>query len=154
MAYSVNKSLPVIQHFENTLIPFGDSATVTFNTKANLSRYGSYDIVAYGLNNSDDYLLNDTASIKIMNNDLDRPLLVTPNPFRDIIDIIFNSEFSGAAHFTITNSIGQVLIDFKKNITVGTNTAEISGYNLAPSVYYLYVEFPGYSKTIHLVKIE
>ncbi len=154
MAYSINNSTPVTQHFDYTLIPSGDSVTVTFNTNANLSYYGNYNIVAYGYNNNDDYLLNDTVRVNIRNNELNKPLLVTPNPFRDKINIVLNSEFNGIAHFTLTNFGGTVLVDFDKDITIGTSTAEISGTGLAPGVYYLKVEFPGHSKTVHLVKIK
>ena len=37
---------PVKQYFENQVIPYGDSVTVSFNTKADLSKYGIYNIVS------------------------------------------------------------------------------------------------------------
>ncbi len=63
-------------------MPFGDSVTVTFNTNADLSRYGVYELVIYSYNNSDDYLHNDTLRINIENTNISEPLSVFPNPFR------------------------------------------------------------------------
>jgi len=156
MAYTINNGSPVSQYFNDNLIPFGDSVTVTFNTAANLSRYGSYDITAYGFNNNDDYLLNDTLKVNIRNNELDGPLQVTPNPFTNELQIVLNSEFEGAAQFSLYNTTGKIL--WKKHdypVTAGTNALTLDDLPpLAPAVYYLKVEFPGFSKTVHLVKIK
>jgi len=81
LAYSVNGGTPVRQFFSDKLMPFGDSVTVTFETNADLSRYGLYDLVIYGYNNSDDFLLNDTLRINLENTTIDEPLSAYPNPF-------------------------------------------------------------------------
>ena len=67
LAYVINNtSSPVKQFFENS-IKYNDSVTVSFKTKADLSKYGIYKIVSYGSDNSDDYILNDTSRISIEN---------------------------------------------------------------------------------------
>jgi hypothetical protein len=156
MAYSINDGNPVIQYFNDTLIPSGDSVTVTFNTAANLSRYGSYDITAYGFENNDDYLLNDTLKVNIMNNELDGPLQVTPNPFTSEINLVLNPEIDGTANFSLYNATGRILwTKHDYPIMAGTNALTIDDLPLLPpAVYYLKVEFPGFSKTVHLVKIK
>ncbi len=61
MAYSINDyGSPVKQTFDNIIMPYSDSVSVSFTAKADLSRFGAYNIVAYAFDNKDDYLLNDT----------------------------------------------------------------------------------------------
>jgi hypothetical protein len=154
LAYSVNDGAHVRQHFNQSIIPFGDSVTVTFDAKANLSHYGEYGITVYGYDNDDDYLFNDTLKVSVMNDKLDGPLLVYPNPFRDELNIIINSKFDAIAHVTLTSPTGKKIIDFRQEITAGINTATINDPRLLPGVFYLVVEFPGVSKSIPVVKIK
>ena len=37
LAYSINNHFPVEQYFDNQVIPFGDSVTVSFKTRADMS---------------------------------------------------------------------------------------------------------------------
>ncbi len=153
LAYTINNGMPVSQHFNNVLIPFGDSVAVTFDTPANLSYFGSYDLLTYSYDNDDDYLFNDSLKINIMNNEIEGPLLVYPNPFRDVINIVINSDFDGSARISLYNTAGKKMLDIEKQITVGVNNEEIKEFNLVPSIYYLKVQFPGVSKTVPLMKI-
>ena len=79
LAYQINDQYPPVQqHFDNKVVPFGDSVLVTFNTRADLSKYGIYKIVTYGLDNNDDYLFNDTLKAKIENTRINETLGVYP----------------------------------------------------------------------------
>jgi hypothetical protein len=152
LAYTINNDIPVRQYFTNSLIPFGDSVVVTFSSEADLSGYGSYDIVAYSHDNNDDYILNDTLQINIKNTDIGKPLLVFPNPFTDELNIVINSEFEGTAYISLTNQAGKKISDFKRPVIAGENIVIINENNLAPSVYYLKIIFPGTSRTIPVLK--
>ncbi len=152
LAYTVNGGIPVRQFFSDKLMPSGDSVTVTFETNADLSRYGVYDLVVYGQNNNDDYLFNDTARINIENTTIDEPLSVKPNPFDDNFTIVINSEIDATANISLINGTGKKLIDFEMDIMQGTNEKLINSDFLAPAVYYLRVEYPGWSKIIPVIK--
>ena len=154
MAYDINDGNPVFQHFNNTLIPFGDSLTVTFDRQANLSAFGDYKIRAYGYNNNDNYTPNDTIEVNLRNNEIAGPLLVYPNPFRDILKIVINSLYTGDARVMLFNVKGEKILETEKAILTGINYVEINGRALAPSTYYLRVEFPGISHTVPVIKIK
>jgi len=152
LAYSINDGIPVRQHFNDKLMPLGDSVTVTFNTYADLSRYGVYELVTYSYNNSDDYLHNDTLRINIENTKISEPLSVFPNPFENELNIVINSEIDATARISLVNAAGKKIIDFEKVIQPGTNEAIIRNNSLAPAVYYLKVEYTGWSKIIPVIK--
>jgi hypothetical protein len=154
LAYTINNDAPVNQYFNETLIPFGDSLTVTFNSRADLSYYGSYDIVVYSFDNNDDYLKNDTLSVSVRNNDIDGPVLVYPNPFNEKLNILINASDTGTAHITLTNSAGIKIMDFDQEVVAGTNSTFISGNNLAPAVYYLRIRTGGFVKTLPVIRIK
>ena len=154
LAYSINNGISVVQHFPDKLIPFSDSVTVTFTARANLSRYGIYDFVAYSFNNDDDYLFNDTLRVNIENTQIDEPLTVFPNPFTEWIDIVINSEIDATAHISLINPAGKKLWDFEQVIIPGTNEFNLNNIHLAPSVYYLKIEYPGMRKTIPVIRLK
>jgi hypothetical protein len=154
LAYTVNNGILVRQHFNQSIIPFGDSVTVTFDKKADLSHYGEYGLTAFSYDNDDDYLLNDTLKVSIRNEEIDGPLLAFPNPFRNELNIIIDSRFDAIAHITLTSPTGKKIIDFEKEIIAGINTDQINDQRLVPGVYYLKVEFPGVSRTVPVVKIK
>jgi hypothetical protein len=154
LAYTINNGTPVNQYFNETLIPFGDSVTVTFSSKADLSHYGSYDLVVYSFDNNDDYLKNDTLSVSVRNNDIDGPVLVYPNPFNEKLNILINASDTGTAHITLTNSTGIKTMDFDQEVVAGMNSTFISGNNLAPGVYYLRIRTGGVVKTLPVIKIK
>jgi hypothetical protein len=152
-AYRVNDLLPVSQHFDQQLIPF-DTATISFKTQANLSLYGIYKITAYSFNNNDDYLANDTVKINIENTDIDEPLTVCPNPFREELQVIINSDSTTTAHFALVSPLGVAVADFDREISEGRNTISIKDLNIGPSVYYLRITFKGRLRTYPVVKIK
>lgn len=152
LAFSVNKGIPAKQFFTNTLIPFGDSITVTFNTKADFSKYGIYDFTLYGIDNGDDYPVNDTIRKNYEHTTIDEPLLAYPNPFTTRLNIIINSAAAGTARITLTDQVGRKIYDFEKNIVKGENDILLGDKNLAASIYYLRVEIPGIIKIIPVVK--
>jgi hypothetical protein len=154
LAYSINSGMPVIQHFNEKVIPFGDSLTVTFATNADLSRYGIYDLIAYGFNNNDDYLFNDTLRVTIENTRIDEPLTVKPNPFTDKLEIVINSETEATARISLFSPAGKKLIEFEQAIMAGLNEFRIENLRLAPSVYYLKIESQFWKKTIPVIKLK
>ncbi|MCX6302154.1 MAG: C25 family cysteine peptidase [Bacteroidia bacterium] len=152
LAYKINNDSPVKQYFQNLLIPFGDSVAVTFNTKADFSRYGIYNMTIYGYGNADDYPLNDTLKTKIEHTTIDEPLLVFPNPFTGELKIIINSDVAGTASFTLYTSTGKKVLDSEKPVNKGVNEITMNGGMLVPSVYYLRIDFPGVSRTVPVIK--
>jgi len=154
LAFAINNSLPVIQHFTDKVIPFSDSLTVTFTTRADLSRYGIYDLVAYNLNNDDDYPFNDTLRVNIENTHIDEPLTVKPNPFTDELEIILNSDVEATAHISLINPAGKKLLDFEQVIINGANEFVIKNLHIPPSVYYLRIEYQGWRRTIPVIKLK
>jgi hypothetical protein len=153
MAYTVNGGMPVTQYFTNTILPFGDSVEVTFSTPADLSFFGNYDIETYSYANNDDYLPNDSLKVNIINDDIEGPLLVYPNPFKNIIHIIINSEYEGSAKISLFNMTGKKMLDIEKQIITGVNNIELTENNLAPAIYYLKIEFPGVSRSVPVLKV-
>ncbi len=154
LAFAINNNLPVIQHFTDKVIPFSDSLTVTFTTRADLSRYGIYDLVAFSLNNDDDYLFNDTLRVNIENTQIDEPLTVKPNPFTDEFEIVLNSDVEATAHISLINPAGKKLLDFEQAIINGANEFVIKNLHIPPSVYYLRIEYQGWRRTIPVIKLE
>ncbi|MCJ7449456.1 MAG: C25 family cysteine peptidase [Bacteroidales bacterium] len=152
LAYTINNSIPVRQYFSNSLVPFGDSVDVTFSSEADLSLYGNYDIVTYSYDNNDDYIFNDTLQINIKNTDIEEPLLVFPNPFTDVLNIVIISKIQGTAYISLTNPAGKKISNFETPIIEGMNEIFIKDNRLVPSVYYLRVEYPGNSRTIPVIK--
>jgi len=152
MAYRVNEALPVKEHFENKLIPLGDSVTITFSLPQDFSRYGIYNLEVYAYDNDDDYNFNDTLRTEIEYTTIIEPYLVFPNPFTDDLNIVINSDVAGTAHFAIYNTIGKKVIDLEYEINRGMNEITINALHLPPSLYYLRIEYPGITRTVKVVK--
>ncbi|HOU02036.1 MAG TPA: C25 family cysteine peptidase [Bacteroidales bacterium] len=153
LAYTIDNKPPVIQHFDNNLIPSLDSVSVTFNALANLSRYGIYDITVYSLDNDDENPFNDTLSVRIENNKLDEPLLIFPNPFTDELNLVINSKAEGTVRITLFSSLGKKILDYELPVTEGMNETVISDNRLIPAVYYLRVTSPEATITLPVVKM-
>lgn len=153
LAYTLNGGIPVRQHFNDILIPFADSVTVTFDKYADMSRYGFYDLITYGYDNDDDYLYNDTLRIKIENVKINEPVSVFPNPFRDSFTVRINSDVDAIAHISLTSLSGKKEVDFEHAITPGVNDVMIINNSLSSSLYYLKVEFPGLNNVIPLIRM-
>jgi hypothetical protein len=154
LAYTINDGIPVVQHFTDRVIPFSDSLSVTFTTRADLSRYGIYDFAIYSFNNDDDYLFNDTLRVNIENTEIDEPLSVFPNPFTERLDIVINSEIDATVRISLINSTGKKLLDFEHVILPGSNELSMENIHLPPAVYYLKIEYPGMRKTIPVIRLK
>jgi hypothetical protein len=154
LAYQTDDHYPIVrQFFKNQVVPYGDSVTVSFDTKADMSKYGIYKIVTYGVDNNDDYLFNDTLTVNIENTRINETLGVFPNPFSDNLTIFINSPSADKLQVSITNVSGVKLYDVKKDIIVGENSITISDFRLLPSLYYLNICGASLNKTIPVVKI-
>ena len=102
----MTRAIRVKQTFDNIIMPYSDSVTVSFSTRADLSRYGSYNIVAYAYDNNDDYLLNDTLRINLENNQLNDSLSVYPNPFTDQFTLYVQSASDDILNISVINNSG------------------------------------------------
>ncbi|HEX7494277.1 MAG TPA: C25 family peptidase C-terminal domain-containing protein, partial [Bacteroidales bacterium] len=153
LAYSINDHFPPEeQHFDNQVIPYGDSVTVSFKTRADMYKYGIYKIVAYGVDNNDDYTLNDTMTVKIENIRISETLGVFPNPFSSILTVYINSPVADKLHISITNVSGTKFYEVEKDIYSGQNSITLSDFNLIPSLYYLNIRGATINKTIPVLK--
>ncbi len=154
MAYRVNnESILVKQFFENTILPYTDSVTVTFTVRADLSKYGGYNIVAYAYDNDDDFLPNDTLRIYVENNKMDDYISLYPNPFTDQFTLYVQSGIDDILTISVIKSTGAKIYETEKSLTAGLNTISISGLNLAPAVYYVKIIGTTINKTIPVVKL-
>jgi hypothetical protein len=154
LAYEINDhTQPVIQFFDNKVIPYGDSVTVSFKKQADLSKYGYYKIVTYGLDNNDDYPFNDTLTANIENTKITETLSVFPNPFSDKLTITLNTQTADKIHISISNVLGVKLYDIEKDILSGSNSITLSDLRLIPSTYYLNVHGTAINNTIPIIKI-
>jgi hypothetical protein len=154
LAYEFNDHLsPVHQFFENQVMPYGDSVTVSFKTKADLSRHGIYKFISYGFDNNDDYTLNDTLWVNIENTEVNETLSVFPNPFADQFTVFINSKSADKLQISITTVSGIKLYNFEKYITSGKNEIIISDLRLLPSLYYLNIRGSTINKTTSVLKI-
>jgi hypothetical protein len=130
-----------------------DTVTLSFKTKTDLSKLGKYDLVVYGYDNHDDYLLNDTLRVGINNTETNDSLVVYPNPFVTQFTVFINSKASEELHISINNSSGITLYDNRKEILAGKNTIVISVPGLLPSLYYLNLQGKIINKTIRILKL-
>ncbi len=154
LAYNINNhSIPVDEYFNLKLPPANDSVTVSFRTKADLSKYGLYNIVVYSTGNNDDYTSNDTLYVKLENDNIIENLSVYPNPFTEHFSVFINSEYSERVVISIINMAGARLYQTEKNILSGDNTIVLSLSDLKPSVYYLNIRGSTINKTIPIIKI-
>lgn len=164
LAYSINNEMPVIQHFNDTLAYNGDTVTVTFTVKADLSYYGDHELVVFGFANNDDYLLNDTLRATFKNRsrrvhessriDEENPLVIGPNPFVDEINLFIDSERADTIFVSLVSTTGKRVFEKKEyHLAFGTNTIRINGSMLEPSVYYLIIKYRGNTNTRKIIKL-
>jgi hypothetical protein len=154
LAYTINNHYPVIQQsFNNKVIPYGDSVTVSFRSMIDLSKYGIYKITAYGYDNRDDYLLNDTLRVTIENTELSDSLIIFPNPFNDIITLFISSSISDKIRISIYDLPGHLLYTTEKTILKGKNSIVLDDIRLQPSMYYLKIKGSVINKTVPVLKI-
>jgi hypothetical protein len=153
LAFTVNGGVPVKQYF-NQVIPFNDSVTVSFTNKADLSKYGKYDIRVFGTDNNDDYLVNDTTKTVIENIMLNEGLSVFPNPFIDELTVFIKSPGADNVELALTNFSGMKVYSTKREIVSGNNTLVINDFYLAPATYYLTIRGKTINRTYPLIKIK
>lgn len=154
LAYKTGNKPVVRQHFEEILIPSSDSVAVTFKTKADLSKYGIYQLDIFGYNNGDDYTGNDTLNIEIENLTITDALILYPNPVVKDFSIFINSRNPDRIRMTISNSAGKIVYTSEKNILAGGNTISIADAELVPSTYYLTIRGSMINKTVPFIKIK
>jgi hypothetical protein len=155
MAYKVNNMGSLVtETFDKIIMPYTDSVTLSFSTRANLSKYGSYCIVAYAYDNNDDYLLNDTIRIYLENNQLDDALSIYPNPFTDHFTLSVQSAGNDNLNIAVFNSAGTKFYEFVKEVTTGLNSIVITDLNLSPAIYYIKIRGTTIDQTIPVVKLK
>ena len=144
----------VTQTFNNAIMPFGDSVTVSFKTKADLSRYGNYDLVAYSFDNSDDYLANDTLTVHLENHHLNDSVTVYPNPYYDNFSLFIQTSDEDKLYISVVNNAGSTVYMTQKYVTAGMNTIEFSDLRLSPGIYYLKVKGIYIARTIVIINLK
>ena len=154
LSYAVKDQMGIVsEHFKNAVNPYGDTVTVSFKTKVDLSKYGIYDLIIYGSDNNDDYVLNDTVNIRIENTKIKETLRVFPNPFKENFNVLIYSEIDDRVKITITNLTGVILYETEKDVTGGYNTINIPDARLIPSLYYLNIRGKHLNSTVPLLKL-
>jgi hypothetical protein len=149
LAFIINDRYPPVrQFFNNKIIPNGDSVTVTFNNTADFSKYGFYKIVAYGVDNNDDFVHNDTLTVNFENTKITETVGIYPNPFTDRLTITINSPVNDKVQISVTNMNGIKLYEFEKDLLEGNNSFTFSNLRLIPALYYLHIESTAIKKTI------
>lgn len=152
LAYTVNNKPPVIQNFPVILPPLGDSVIVTFDKRADLDLNGIYDLIVYGYNNFDDYLRNDTLSIRIENSEISESFHIFPNPFSTQLNIIISSKSINTVHLSLTDLSGRVRMTVDEAVVEGENTVVMNTGLLNPGYYILQIRGPDYSKSFPVIK--
>jgi len=154
LAYSLNGRMPVIQHFNNKLIPCRDSVAVTFDRRADMDLSGTYDILIFGHENDDDYLSNDTIMIRVENTEIEESVNIFPNPFTDRLDIIINSKVYRNVNISLTNVSGRKVFTENTELIEGENDISVDTYKLSPALYILNINGAGISKAYPLIKLK
>jgi len=154
LAYSLNDRLPVIQDFETTLLPYDDSVTVTFEKRADLDLSGIYNIMVYGYDNGDDYMLNDTLMIQVQNTEIEESMTIFPNPFTDQLNIIMNADENRSVRMSMTNLSGRKVYSADHELTEGENQISINTMHLSPSLYILNIAGSGFSQSYSVIKMK
>lgn len=155
LAYNIdNQFIMTRQLFNNKLIPFGDTVTVTFNSRTDMSRLGIYDILVFGYNNHDDYSPNDSLFITVENTEISDSLVIFPNPFKDKLTIFINSRGSDKLTISITGTSGSQMYRKEAEVVSGKNTIIFDDIRLSPATYYLNIRGSRINKTIPILKMK
>ncbi len=154
VAYTVNnRGVPVRQTFDKEVLPMGDSVTISFSKKADLSRNGIYSITAFGYDNNDDYLFNDTLMVTLENNSVNDSLAAYPNPFNEQFTLFVQSGADDLLHISIFSTSGSKFYEAEQDILKGGNTIVIADPGLSPGVYYVRIRGTAINKTIPVLKL-
>jgi hypothetical protein len=153
LAYSLDNRIPVREFFNSKILPNSDTTTIEFKKKIDLSRYGKFDLTAYGFGNNDDYSGNDTLNIAIDNTILRESISVFPNPFSGKFNVFINSIFDDEIELSVTGITGSCLYRKVFQILKGGNTITITDADLPPSVYYLNIKGRKINRTVPLIRL-
>ena len=155
LAYNIdNQFIMTRQLFSDKLVPFGDTVTVTFNSKMDMSKLGFYDILVFGYNNHDDYSPNDSLFITVENTEISDSLVIFPNPFKDKLTILINSRGPDKLTVSITGSSGVQMYSSEAEVVSGKNTIIFDDIRLSPATYYLNIRGSTINKTIPILKMK
>jgi hypothetical protein len=154
LAYSINGMMPVIQYFKTKLIPYQDSVDITFDRRADMDLSGIYDILVFGYDNSDDYLLNDTLMVQVENTEIEETVNIFPNPFKDKLNIIINSKIYRSVRISMTNMSGKIVYHENVELAEGENHLFINTRQLSPALYILNINGANYTKAYPLIKLK
>ena len=152
LAYSINGKPGVRQFFDTPLLPYQDSLEVTFEKRADLDLNGIYDLLVYGLDNDDDYTLNDTLSASFENTEIEESINVFPNPVRDKLYITINSKSQTNIRIYIINTAGKVMSDNEEMLMEGENQFTIDTRQLRTGFYILNVQGARFTRAVKIIK--
>lgn len=62
-------------------------------------------------------------------------LEITPNPFSESMDVVFNVKESGDVHFRLTDLYGNVVLEEKMHASAGENKISLQPQNIIPGSY-------------------
>jgi hypothetical protein len=161
LAYQVNSNTPVYQNFNKKINP-ADTALVTFSQTADLAGNGTYIIKVYGFGNNDNYLLNDTTKLIIINTGIfdqvpintDNRITIVPNPFKRSFRLDLESRTSENVKIELIGQSGKILWEDRQDVFPGLNVYTISPEDLGPGFYTVRIKGKTIFRTIRVVKIE
>ena len=159
LAYMINDNPPVQEQF-NKLINPADTIDVIFTQAADLSGNGTYKISVYGYDNNDSFLVNDTASITIVNTSIspvenpDDKFIIMPNPFSNFFSMLIGSKTPDNIRITIFDLTGKLFREEERAIVPGENTITIHPDKLPSGTYLLRIKGRTTSKVARIVKSE
>ncbi len=79
-------------------------------------------------------------------------LRLFPNPSHGNAHLTFSLKNGGTAHFSLSNSMGQVVWTGKTRAQAGFNAVELSGMDILPGVYFLQIQAEGMTSTLRFVR--
>jgi hypothetical protein len=160
LAYQVNANPVIAQNFIRKINP-ADTAIVTFNQSADLTGNGTYIIKVYGLNNSDNFLMNDTTILTIVNTAIFTPVenpankvKISPNPFRQSFRLDIDSKRDDVIRISLFGQSGKLLWEEQQSIVPGSNTFTLSPENIPTGFYTLRITGKSTLKAARIIKIE
>jgi hypothetical protein len=160
MAYQVNSNARIIENFTRKINP-GDTAIIAFSQTADLSGNGTYILKVYGLNNNDNYPVNDTTILMIINTGIFTPVenpanrvKIIPNPFRQYFRVEMESDINENIKISIFGQAGGVLWEENHSLVPGTNSFTIGPESLPTGFYTLRISGRKTMKAARIIKIE
>ncbi|MDY0099346.1 MAG: C25 family cysteine peptidase [Bacteroidales bacterium] len=153
LGYTINKKEPVFQKFDTPLAPYSDSVTVTFNRRADMDLSGDYEITVFGHDNNDDFLMNDTASVKVENLIMEETIVIYPNPFSSHLNVVINSRSMLDIRISLTDAAGKRVIDLKQALHEGENKISLNTQHLSPSFYILSISGGKFTRAVPVIRL-